>query len=218
MSVRFGFWMVFAMAEMSDEANKAGLLLIISGPSGVGKTTIAHRVEKTLGGVFSVSMTTRPKAAKDREGEDYYFVTKQRFEQAVAAGELLEHASVFENHYGTPRGAVEASLATGELVILEIDVQGAIQVKANKADAYAIFILPPSEEELLTRLRGRKRDDEATIQRRFAKAKAEIAKAKESGVYDAFVTNDDLDHAVSETIAQVQTQRARRSGCGSRGS
>lgn len=195
---------------MPDTPRHPGLLLIISGPSGVGKTTIAHRVEQQLGGVFSVSMTTRPQSAGDREGVDYYFVNQARFDQAVQSGDLLEHATVFEHHYGTPRKPVEENLAKGQLVILEIDVQGAVQVKRNKPDAYTIFMLSPSEDDLLSRLRTRQRDDQATIQRRFAKAKAEIAKAKESGIYDVFVINDDLEHAVTRTLDLVKKERARR--------
>lgn len=196
---------------MTDPSqNSHGMLLIISGPSGVGKTTITHQVEKELGGVFSVSMTTRPKAAKDTEGIDYYFVTPEQFAQARDRGDLLEWAQVFENCYGTPRKPVEENLAAGRLEILEIDVEGAVQVKQNMPDAFAIFVLPPSEEALLDRLRQRKREDEATIQRRFAQAKHEIARAHESGVYNHFLVNDNLDEAIAEAVAVVQAEQQRR--------
>ena len=185
-----------------------GLLLIISGPSGAGKTTIAHRVEKALDAEFSISMTTRPQSPKDTDGEDYFFVSPRRFDGAVAAGELLEWAEVFGNRYGTPRRFVEDRVAAGRLVILEIDVDGAEQVKAKAPDALAIFILPPSEDELLERLRGRGREDETTIQRRFAKAQGEIARARGGDTYDHFVTNDDLERAVGETIDLVQRRLA----------
>ncbi|MFW6060397.1 MAG: guanylate kinase [Phycisphaeraceae bacterium] len=187
-----------------------GLLLIISGPSGVGKTTITHRVERELDAVFSISMTTRPKTAKDKEGSDYTFVTEDEFERHRDAGDLLEWAEVFEHYYGTPREPVERSLAEGRIVILEIDVQGAVQVKRNMPDAFAVFILPPGEDALLERLRKRKREDEATIQRRFAKAKQEIARARESGVYDVFIVNDELEHAVAETLRIIRKEVARR--------
>lgn len=192
------------------ERSSPGLLLIISGPSGVGKTTITHRVERELGAVFSISMTTRSKTDKDVEGADYTFVTEEQFKQHCEAGDLLEWAEVFGHYYGTPREPVERSLAAGRVVILEIDVQGAIQVKGNMPEAFAMFILPPGEGTLLERLRNRKREDEATIQRRFAKAKQEIARARESGIYDAFVVNDELEHAVGEALRVIGEEVERR--------
>jgi len=185
-------------------------LLIISGPSGVGKTTITHRVEAALGGVFSVSMTTRARTPDDREGRDYYFVSPEAFERHRRAGEFLEWAEVFGDCYGTPRTPVERALAEGRLMILEIDVEGATQVKSNRPDALALYILPPSEPELLQRLRARKRESEAVIQRRFAKAKDEIARARACGVYDAFIVNDDLDEATAEAIRVVSEELERR--------
>ena len=189
-----------------------GLLLIISGPSGVGKTTITHRVEQALDAVFSISMTTRPKTAEDQEGADYQFVSEDEFKKHRDNGEMLEWAQVFDNFYGTPRAPVEKSLAQGRVVILEIDVQGAIQVKQNMPEAFAVFVLPPSEEALLHRLRGRRREDEDTIQRRFAKAKDEIERAKSSGVYDVLITNDELNRAVDQTIAVVRAEMSHRAG------
>ena len=189
-----------------------GLLLIISGPSGVGKTTITHAVEQRLGGVFSVSMTTRPRTRTDREGVDYYFVDADVFNEAIEAGDLLEHARVFDNFYGTPRKPVEKYLADGKLVILEIDVDGAKQIKKNFPDAFAVFVYPPDEATLLRRLRKRKREDEATIQRRFARAQHEIAEARKGAIYDASLVNHDgkLDDAVEEAVRIVEAERARR--------
>jgi guanylate kinase len=185
-----------------------GLLLVISGPSGAGKTTIAHEVEHALGGVFSVSLTTRAKAAKDVEGRDYHFVTPPEFIRRRDAGELLEWAEVYPGcFYGTPRRPVEAALAAGKLMILEIDVEGGIAVKRLLPQAFSIFVLPPSEATLLQRLRDRKREDEAAIQRRFAKAKWEIARARESRAYDYFFINDQLDQAVAVAIAAVRERR-----------
>ncbi len=186
-----------------------GLLVIISGPSGVGKTTIAHEVERRLDGLFSVSMTTRPKTPADTEGKDYYFVDRARFEHARDHNQLLEWAEVFDNYYGTPRQPVEQALADGKLIILEIDVEGATQIKQHMPYAYGVFMLPPSEDELLQRLRDRKRDDEAVIQRRFAKAKREIDRAKSSGAYNDFVVNDDLDKAITQTIELIQKRRGQ---------
>jgi len=195
---------------MTDRDTQPGLLLIISGPSGVGKTTITRAVEQQLGGTFSVSMTTREKTEDDLEGRDYYFVTHDAFQRYIDAGELLEWAEVFGDYYGTPRSPVQQSLDEGRLVILEIDVQGASQIKRKKPDAFAIFILAPSEHALLQRLRERRREDEARIQQRFARAKEEITHARESGIYDAFITNDDLDRAIEKALALVRDEHAKR--------
>ena len=184
-----------------------GMLLIISGPSGVGKTTIVHHVERQLGGRFSVSMTTRPKSAGDIEGVDYHFVDQVHFKSLRDSGQLLEWAEVFGHSYGTPKAPVVEALANGELMILEIDVEGALQVKSKLPEAFAVFLLPPNEEVLLGRLRRRQREDEVAIQRRFAKAKHEIARAHACGVYDAFVVNEDLQVAVEQTTTLVRGQR-----------
>lgn len=183
---------------------RRGRLLILSGPSGVGKTTLAHALVEKLGAVFSVSMTTRPVTPKDTPGEDYHFVTTQAFERARDVGELLEWARVFDNYYGTPRSEVEGRLAGGRDVLLEIDVNGCSQVKRHMPDAMAIFVLPPSEDVLLQRLRDRRREDEATIQKRFQKARDEIAHAHACGCYDRFIVNDDFGRAVEEAVAAVQ--------------
>lgn len=189
--------------------DSAGMLLIISGPSGVGKTTITRAVERRIpGSVFSVSVTTRPRTPADRDGVDYTFIDDAKFDAMVAGDELLEHANVFGKKYGTPRAWVEAQLAAGRLVILEIDVQGAEQIKAKKPEAFALFIEPPSEAELLERLRARKREDEATIQRRFAEAKREIVRARSGGVYDAFLVNNDLESAIASALELVRLARA----------
>ncbi|MCW5753358.1 MAG: guanylate kinase [Phycisphaeraceae bacterium] len=189
-----------------------GMLLIISGPSGVGKTTITRGVERSIpGSVFSVSCTTRPRTPADVEGVDYHFVSRDEFLAMQARGEFLESADVFGNLYGTPRPWVEEHLARGRLVILEIDVQGAIQVKRAMPDAFAVFILPPSEDVLLQRLRDRKREDERTIQRRFAEARREIELAHSSGAYDLFLINKDLHQAIEKAVEAVRIARSRRS-------
>jgi guanylate kinase len=196
-----------------------GLLLIISGPSGVGKTTITHAIEREFAGrprdggagaVFSVSATTRPKTPADREGVDYHFISDAEFDRLVAEGAFLEWANVFGKRYGTPRKWVEERLAEGRLVILEIDVQGAVNVKRAMPGALGIFVLPPSEEALLERLRARKREDDAAIQRRFAEAKREIAAARASGAYDVFIVNDVLERAVAEAVGVVREALRRR--------
>lgn len=186
----------------------AGMLLVISGPSGVGKTTISHEVEHRLGARFSVSATTRPRAESEVEGRDYLFLDESEFRRRVEAGEFLEHAQVFGRHwYGTPREAVASQLAAGHLVILEIDVQGALQVRASMPGAFMIFIDPPSEVELLRRLRGRAREPEAVIQRRFEEAKREIELARTSGAYDHHVVNDALEPTIDAVCALVTEAR-----------
>lgn len=195
-----------------------GLLLIISGPSGVGKTTVTRGVERSISGaVFSVSCTTRAKTPADVEGADYFFVTDEQFDRMAAAGEFLETAHIYGRKYGTPRKWVEGQLQRGRLVILEIDVEGARQVRSKISDAVAIFILPPDEATLLQRLRDRKREDEAAIQRRFAAATREIEGARQSGVYDLFLENRDLDKTIAEAVALVRRERERRARRGASG-
>lgn len=193
-------------------ASVRGMLLVISGPSGVGKTTITRSVVKAFpNSVFSVSATTRPKTAADTEGVDYFFVSDAHFDAMIAGNEFLEHAGVFGKRYGTPRGWVEARRSEGKLVILEIDVQGAINVKRACPDAFSIFVLPPTEDVLLDRLRARKREDESVIQRRFAEARHEIETAKTCGVYDLFLVNRVLDEAVAQAVRAIEGELARQS-------
>lgn len=189
------------------------MLLVISGPSGAGKTTIAREVERAFpDALLSVSVTTRPRAPRDRDGVDYHFIDDQEFDRLIEADDLLEWAPVFDRRYGTPRTPVAQTLDRGGLIILEIDVRGARQVRQRMPAALGIFILPPSREELLRRLRDRKREDEATIQRRFREAEREIDEAQAGGIYDAFVVNDDLEKAVAITRAIVECERKRRAG------
>lgn len=190
-----------------------GMLLIISGPSGVGKTTITRAVERSIpDAVFSVSATTRPKTAADVEGVDYHFVTDAEFDRMIAAGEFLECADVFGKRYGTPRRWVEEQLRRGRLVILEIDVQGAATVRSKMPEAFGIFVLPPSDDVLLQRLRDRKREPEEAIRRRFAEAQREIAQARSSGAYDEFLVNADLNETIRRAVELVRVARQRRRG------
>ena len=195
----------------SDTDN--GLLLVISGPSGVGKPTLTRAVERSLpDATFALSATTRPQTDADVDGVDYHFLSAEQFASRVEGDEFLEHAVFAGNSYGTLSAPVDAQLDRGRLVILEIDVQGAEQVKRKRPDAFGVFILPPSEDELLERLRARKRESEEVIQRRFAAARAEIARAKDNGAYDVFITNDDLDRAIEEALSVIRGERERRSG------
>lgn len=202
---------------MSDHSHRLatdtddGMLLIISGPSGVGKTTITRGVERSINGaVFSVSCTTRAKTAADVEGVDYHFIDNDEFEKMKAAGAFLETADIYGKKYGTPREWVQTQLSRGRLVILEIDVEGARQVKSKMPEAFALFILPPDESVLLQRLRDRKRESEDAIQRRFAAARREIADAKACGVYDQFLVNQNVEDSIAQAIGFVNAERARR--------
>jgi guanylate kinase len=195
----------------SEPPASRGLLIVVSGPSGVGKTTITHRLVERLHAVFSVSMTTRPKTEKDREGVDYYFVDEAHFREAVEQGDLLEWAEVFGHCYGTPRRPVDWYLAEGRDVVLEIDVAGAIQVKRRLPEAMTLFVLPPDEQTLLHRLRSRAREEESIIQRRFTEARREIDTARTCGAYDHFIINDRLDRAVDEACELIQRRKASAS-------
>jgi guanylate kinase len=190
------------------DAHGRGLLVVISGPSGVGKTTIVHRVREEFNAVFSVSATTRPKSKKEIDGVDYFFVTPEKFEKQVACNEFLEHAEVFGCHrYGTLREPVREVLENGKIMLLDIDVQGGMQIRDNMPDSVRIFILPPNEDELLRRLETRGREDDDSIQRRYSEAKQEIKLSQETGAYQYFVTNDNLELAVAETIAIIRQSR-----------
>ncbi len=187
--------------------HRSGLLVVVSGPYGMGMSTIVRPVEQRLGGVFSVSATTRAPAKGEADGRDYYFLSEEEFQDRLERGEVREHAQLFGRHwYGTPRGPVLEHLDAGQLVILDIDVQGGLQVKQAMPEALMIFVLPPSDEELLRRLRARGRESEEVIQRRFAEAKREIERATSSGAYDATVVNDDLQQAIEATCRIVEEQ------------
>ncbi|MGD1914686.1 MAG: guanylate kinase [Phycisphaerales bacterium] len=186
-----------------------GLLVVMSGPSGVGKTTIARAVERAIpDSMFSVSATTRAKTDADVDGVDYHFVEEPAFRDMIDRDAFLEWAEVFGRLYGTPREWVDEQLRRGRVVICDIDVEGARQIKARMPDAVTVFVLPPSEDELLQRLRERKREDEAAIQKRFAEAKREIAAAKASGVYEHFIVNEVLETAITEAIGLVREARS----------
>lgn len=176
-----------------------GRLVIISGPSGVGKSTICKELVGRLDNVYlSVSATTRPKKAGEQDGREYWFVGRDEFEKMMKAGEFLEHAEVFGNLYGTPKSKVEQALGQGKTVLLEIDVQGALQIKNLYPRARLIFILPPKQAELAKRIDGRGRDDSREVEKRLAGAGIEIAAGWQ--YYKNMVINDDLQQAVQEII------------------
>lgn len=188
---------------MTDSTDRKGKLVIISGPSGVGKSTICKRVVETLDAHLSVSATTRPPGPGETDGVNYTFLTREQFEERIRNDEFLEYARVFGNYYGTPRPPVEKALNEGRVVILEIDVQGALQVKKQKPKAVMIFILPPRTDVLQQRMdtRGRGEDQESK-KNRLQTASHEIAAAWQH--YDHMVVNDDLEQAVQEVIAIIE--------------
>jgi guanylate kinase len=197
---------------MSNEARsrgggRRGQLFVVSAPSGTGKTTLVDRlVEVVPGLVKSRSYTSRPARAGERDGVDYNFITRDRFEAMVAGGEFLEHADVFGNLYGTRAADTEALLAAGRDVVLVIDVQGARQVRRRGLETVAVFVLPPSFAVLEQRLRGRSQDAEAAIRRRLETARDEVAAFTE---YDYLVVNDELDTCVDRLRGIVLAERAR---------
>jgi guanylate kinase len=183
--------------------NKKGKLVVISGPSGVGKGTICKQLVRRLNDVcLSISATTRPKAKTEVDGKDYYFLPREQFEKRIKEGSLLEYAKVFGNFYGTPKDKVDEATAAGKTVILEIDVQGGRQVKAKCPDAVMIFIMPPTTKALAERITGRGRDAADVVQKRLAKANAEIEAA--GNLYEYKIVNDDLEQAINEVMEIIR--------------
>ena len=188
---------------------RRGLMLVLSSPSGAGKTTLSRRlVEFDPNVVLSVSVTTRKKRASEMEGRDYLFIDRRRFDELVEKGELLEWAEVFDNYYGTPKKPVMEALAAGRDVLFDIDWQGTKQLrKTARADMASIFVLPPSIPELERRLHTRAQDDYETIHRRMAKASNEMSHWTD---YDYVVINHDLDQAFADVTAILGAERLKR--------
>jgi guanylate kinase len=188
---------------------RRGLLLILSSPSGAGKSTLSRRLmawDQDLS--FSVSATTRSPRTGEVDGREYYFKTRAEFQAMVKDGQMLEHAEVFGNFYGSPRGPVEDAMTQGRDTLFDIDWQGGQQIKqAMRGDVVSIFILPPSIAELESRLRGRAQDSEQVIAQRMAKSQAEISHWME---YDYVIVNRDLDAAFGELVTILQAERLRR--------
>jgi guanylate kinase len=181
----------------------SGKVVVVSGPSGVGKSTICKEAVKRLNNThLSVSVTTRPKGENEVDGRDYWFISEEQFQQRVKKGLLLEHAEVFGHFYGTPKDKVEEALQAGETIILEIDVQGAKRVKAIYPTAVMIFILPPSQKELAERMNLRGREDTKATEKRLNGASTEIAAAWQ--YYEHMVINDDLEQAIKEVLQIIK--------------
>jgi guanylate kinase len=183
--------------------NGSGKVVVVSGPSGVGKSTICKEVVKRLKNThLSVSVTTRPKGENEVDGRDYWFISEQQFQRRVNEGSLLEYAEVFGHLYGTPKDKVEEALRAGETIILEIDVQGARQIKVIYPAAVMIFILPPTQKELAERMNLRGREDVQAAEKRLNGAGIEIAAAWQ--YYEHMVINDDLEQAVKEIVQIIK--------------
>jgi guanylate kinase len=181
--------------------NGLGRLYVIAAPSGAGKTSLVKALmEREPRMRFSVSYTTRPPRPNEVEGKDYHFVTRARFEEMAARGEFLEHARVYDNFYGTSLRAVQSELRDGQLLLLEIDWQGARQVRARLPTAHSIFILPPTRRALEDRLRSRSTDSEAVIERRLRDAAQDLTHWTE---FDYVVVNDQFERAVADLLAIV---------------
>lgn len=185
--------------------------LVIAAPSGAGKTSLAHALVQRHPGemTFSISATTRARRERERAGKDYYFVDDAEFDEMIESGELIEWAEVHGRRYGTPRRGVREAMAAGKVVVLDIDVQGARQIRRAFDDAVLVFILPPSAAELNRRLTGRGSEGEAEVERRLRGARGELEAAAE---FDYVVVNDDFDRALGalEAILRAERHRTKR--------
>jgi guanylate kinase len=195
---------------MVQAAPRRGLLLILSSPSGAGKSTLARRLMEWDPSLrFSVSATTRAPRPGEEDGREYYFRSRAEFEAMVAAGEMLEHAEVFGNLYGSPKGPVEAAMKEGRDTLFDIDWQGGQQIRNSSLgrDVVSVFVLPPSIAELDRRLRSRGQDSDEVIAGRMAKSQSEISHWAE---YDYVIVNSDIDQAFNDLLTILQAERMRR--------
>ncbi len=194
---------------INEGISRRGLMLVLSSPSGTGKTAIAHKILDSDPNFFlSVSATTRAPRPGEIDGRDYYFVSRARFDEMVEKGDLLEHAEFCGNCYGTPRAPVEKSLSEGRDILFDIEWQGTRQLaKAARADLVCVFILPPSLAELRRRLVLRKQDSDDVIDKRMATAESEISHWNE---YDYVIVNRDLDESVAAVRSILTTERLKR--------
>ncbi|MCO6437889.1 MAG: guanylate kinase [Phycisphaerae bacterium] len=193
----------------SSRGNERGRLVVISGPSGTGKSSICDALlERLPNAVWSVSVTTRRPRPGDVDGKTYRFVDAAEFDRRAERGEFLEWAEYCGQRYGTPRRAVEEAVASGNIIVLEIDVQGGIQVARAMPESIRIFILPPDPATLRARLEGRRTEGAEELQRRLEKADGEIAVARDSGCYPHFVVNDDLEESIGRVLQIIRENQA----------
>ena len=193
---------------MAIAPKNSGLLIVLCGPSGVGKSTISRDLSERYSVSYIVSATTRPKREGDDKGKQYQHISKEEFFRRLEANEFLEYAQNYDDYYGTPKHPALDLLAAGKDILLEIDVQGALQVRFQYPQCLAIFILPPDEPTLLHRLESRGRDSADEIAKRFRAAKREIHMAKGSRTFDYMVINDDLHRAVAEIVKIIKHKRS----------
>ena len=188
--------------------NERGLLVVLSGPSGVGKGTVRRALFRMPNHdlVYSVSMTTRPPRENEVDGVDYYFVDKPTFLQRIRENKFLEWAEFVGHYYGTPRDKIDEQLDKGKEVVLEIEVEGALQVRRQMKDAVFIFLVPPGKEALHQRLLNRGTDSQATIEKRMKKAEGEFMLAHK---YDYIVVNDEVNNAADRSMAIIRAEHAR---------
>jgi guanylate kinase len=183
----------------------AGVLYVVSAPSGAGKTSLVKALLKSDPAIrLSISYTTRPPRPGESDGRDYHFVDRAQFEKMLSEGEFLEHAEVYGNFYGTSKGSITRDLNAGRDILLEIDWQGAAQVKQHFPQSVSIFILPPSFNALRSRLTGRGQDSAEIIERRLAAAAHDVAHAE---AFDYIIVNDDFDHALQDLVAITRSIR-----------
>lgn len=186
---------------------KRGQLVVISGPSGAGKTSICDALlERLPNAVWSVSVTTRARRGHEVDGREYRFISSDKFQQMVEADAFIEHALYLGEHYGTPIAPIRDAVEQGKVVILEIDVQGGAQVAEKAPDSLRFFILPPTMETLKARLEGRQTESEALQRKRLARADGEIGFARSSGCYQFFITNDILRGSVDRVIEIINQE------------
>jgi guanylate kinase len=191
---------------VSTAAGRIGVPFVVSAPSGTGKTTVCRRVvERDAGIAFSISHTTRPMRAGEQDGRDYFFVSREEFRRRVAEGAFVEHAEYAGNLYGTSWASLDAPLAAGRDLLLEVDVQGALQLRERRRDARFVFLLPPSREELVRRLTARGTDLPEAIARRLAAVDAELRAVH---AFDYAIVNDDVEAATAALLAIIAAERA----------
>lgn len=194
--------------RQSDAIARRGLMLVLSSPSGAGKTTLSRMLLDDAAVELSISVTTRPQRPAEQDGAHYHFIDRARFDAMVRDGELLEWAEVFGHRYGTPRAPVERALAAGRDVLFDIDWQGTQQMREKaRSDLVSVFVLPPSAQELARRLHTRAQDPEDVIRSRMAKAADEMSHWAE---YDYVIVNRDLQHAFAELRAILAAERLKR--------
>jgi guanylate kinase len=197
-----------ASGRKSDAIARRGLMLVLSSPSGAGKTTLSRMLLDDPAVELSISVTTRPQRPGEKDGAHYHFIDRQRFDAMVKSSDLLEWAEVFGHRYGTPRGPVERALAAGRDVLFDIDWQGTQQMREKaRSDLVSVFLLPPSAPELERRLHTRAQDSEDVIRARMAKAADEMSHWAE---YDYVIVNRDVDHAFAELRAILAAERLKR--------